>query len=448
MLNFCKTLAFLIFSFQSLSATYYVTTSGNNINDGSIGSPWLTVQKGFDIAVGGDTVNVGAGTYAEVADSVRAGTAGNYITILGASGSVIYGFEVRHDYVEIRGFEINGVTTTYALWVKETADNARIIGNTFTNTPGRALQFAWTLPPPTNGWVENNRFFGGTDVCVGIAGAFHVFTNNWMTMRTNTDPEGDCLIISGSNIQIVNNVITNWSRSTNSIAHIDIIQAFTSAADGTKITNVVFEGNLVINCVGTQIGMLEDQEKLGNIGWWTFRNNIYVGVEGVFNIYIHTVLFANNVYYRSGLNSGSPLLPRVSSTKGNGHNITVKNCIFFECGSSASNPAIGWYGPEVGTTNFVGNHNLVIGTGAGTTKTGFTAGGLEANGINGVDPLFTSGDPTLPLQSASPCIGAGENLSSLFTTAYNRVTRTPPWDIGAYESDRVIGARVKTLRIK
>jgi hypothetical protein len=50
------------------------------------------------------------------------------------------------------------------------------------------------------------------------------------------------------------------------------------------------------------------------------------------------------------------------------------------------------------------------------------------------DPLFVNpGAGDYHVQTGSPAIGAGVNLSSSFTTDYAGTTRTPPWTIGAYQ---------------
>ncbi|MDQ6985406.1 MAG: DUF1565 domain-containing protein [Candidatus Dojkabacteria bacterium] len=47
------------------AATYYVSTSGDNGNDGSSGTPWRDIQHALDTMTGGDTLKIGAGTYSE-----------------------------------------------------------------------------------------------------------------------------------------------------------------------------------------------------------------------------------------------------------------------------------------------------------------------------------------------------------------------------------------------
>jgi Protein of unknown function (DUF1565) len=46
-------------------ATYYVRKTGSDSNDGSTGTPWLTIHKAITTAIAGDTVKVGNGVYQE-----------------------------------------------------------------------------------------------------------------------------------------------------------------------------------------------------------------------------------------------------------------------------------------------------------------------------------------------------------------------------------------------
>jgi hypothetical protein len=57
--------------------------------------------------------------------------------------------------------------------------------------------------------------------------------------------------------------------------------------------------------------------------------------------------------------------------------------------------------------------------------------GYEANGKN-LNPIFNSASD-LTLQPTSPAISTGVNLSTVFTTDALGITRTAPWDIGAYK---------------
>ncbi|RYZ96507.1 MAG: DUF1565 domain-containing protein, partial [Moraxellaceae bacterium] len=58
-----------------VGGTYYVAPTGSDSNNGSLNSPWKTVQYAVNKAVAGDTVNVRAGTYPETINITRSGSA-------------------------------------------------------------------------------------------------------------------------------------------------------------------------------------------------------------------------------------------------------------------------------------------------------------------------------------------------------------------------------------
>jgi len=78
--------------FISANVTYYVATTGNDSNDGSSGSPWLTIShalaylNGFVIAAGVSvTVSVGDGEFAHVASLNATHPQGSQIYIIGTN---------------------------------------------------------------------------------------------------------------------------------------------------------------------------------------------------------------------------------------------------------------------------------------------------------------------------------------------------------------------------
>jgi hypothetical protein len=62
-----------------LSATYFVSTSGNDNNVGSISQPFRTIQRAANVALGGDKVEIRAGTYHEDVVAKHSGSAGKPI---------------------------------------------------------------------------------------------------------------------------------------------------------------------------------------------------------------------------------------------------------------------------------------------------------------------------------------------------------------------------------
>ena len=63
-------------------AIYYVANDGNNTTgDGSIGTPWETIQYGTDQLVAGDTLYVRGGRYYEYVNMQSFGSEGSYVTV-------------------------------------------------------------------------------------------------------------------------------------------------------------------------------------------------------------------------------------------------------------------------------------------------------------------------------------------------------------------------------
>lgn len=108
--------------------TYYISPSGNDTTgDGSIGNPWLSLNKAWQYVVAGDTVYMRGGTYAYTTQQVMQGKNGtsssNMINLFAYPGEtpVItkgspytynndygYGVYFSGDYVHIKGLEITG----------------------------------------------------------------------------------------------------------------------------------------------------------------------------------------------------------------------------------------------------------------------------------------------------------------------------------------------------
>ena len=66
---------------------YYVSTTGNDSNPGTISQPWATWQKGFDEAEAGDTVYFRGGTYRPASKTGTAVATINPTTGHGNSGT-------------------------------------------------------------------------------------------------------------------------------------------------------------------------------------------------------------------------------------------------------------------------------------------------------------------------------------------------------------------------
>jgi hypothetical protein len=99
--------AVILFSIFIVSAKeYHVSKSGSDSDDGSPGSPFLTIQAAADIAQPGDVITVHKGIYREHVDPVRGGTSDiQRIIYQAAEGErvEIRGSELIKDWVRFKG---------------------------------------------------------------------------------------------------------------------------------------------------------------------------------------------------------------------------------------------------------------------------------------------------------------------------------------------------------
>ena len=119
--------AVVLFAAPVQATTWYVRTSGNDSNTGtSAASAFRTISAAAGRVWAGDTVYVGAGTYAEQVTVPRSGSASAYISYVGdtagqhtgdagavavgSGGAIDYAFRLSGiSYVRIRGFTITDV---------------------------------------------------------------------------------------------------------------------------------------------------------------------------------------------------------------------------------------------------------------------------------------------------------------------------------------------------
>lgn len=141
---------FMFFSNETLANVYYVSPYGSDYDNGSISSPFKTIQKAANIVNPGDTVIVRDGIYTDsnndnsVVDLDRGGTSTDWITFKsenmwgavldGQNNNTKFGWWLRSNanYVRIEKFEIKGCIWG-GIWSNERAHHVYIKSNNINN---------------------------------------------------------------------------------------------------------------------------------------------------------------------------------------------------------------------------------------------------------------------------------------------------------------------------
>lgn len=272
----------------------------------------------------------------------------------------------------------------------------------------------------------------------GSGSGVNIYSNNFVNYDHAIASLGDHM----SNVNIFNNHFGStaiWDSGTNNYFHHDGIHIFFgsgSTLQNVKIYNNLFDGD------------------------WGENNTAHIFAEGdfshnnpdseqYFTIYNNVFIQPTNSHaLNNGFLSGWGSSWRIFNNTFVGANVYNQNAM------------------SIGGTNTMFVNNLVQYVDTFVSITGPTngmiisnnvyavygAGGNPPFSINGVSPIYNfaawqvvvvdanssyssaasvNADGTIP--SGSPAIGAGANLSSIFTTDYTGATRTAPWTIGAYQ---------------
>jgi hypothetical protein len=452
--------------------TYYVSTSGNDNNAGTLTAPWRTIQKAANTVHAGDTVQVRAGTYNEIVTMKTSGNAtSGYITFqnypgeapivdgtglsVGSSGQTgLFSLEGTFNYIIIKGFEIRNYSSSakgkspVGIDFEGAGSNIEILNNHIHNiaqtlsscNAANALAVAiyGTQAPASisNLTLSGNEIDHNTTGCsenVSFDGNVQYFVES-----NNLVHDGDNIGLDNIGFEgvspnssydqardgwVFGNTIYNITSTTNPVYH-NQVGADAYYCDGC--TRVIVERNLIHDSDLSEMA----SEHSGHVSSYViFRNNIiyhslYVGLSiGGYSKNVggtdHCVI-VNNSLWDDGTSGNSGLGEFqiqyyatnniVENNIFDGYILTSKYLVY-DFTTSEPNPATLDYNDYYNTA---GTSSLF--DWQGKTINGFaayqSASGQEAHS-KFADPLYVNVTTTpynVDLASGSPAINAGTNL--------------------------------------
>lgn len=479
----------------ALAATYYVSTSGNNANDGlTPTSAWRNIQYAANYVRAGDTVNVLGGVYNETVNIPGSGSAtAGYITFQNYSGqnAIVDGtglsvpggqyglFNIAsQSYVIIRGFEVRNYKTSsktsvpVGIWVTGAGSYIQLLNNhvhdivttaSGCNANALGVAFYGTQAPASLNNItisgnELDHLKTGCSESLTVDGNVDTFTITNNLIHDNNNIGIDAIGFEGVSPNSAYDQARNGTISLNTVYNISSngnpsYPKNCWCSDGIYVdggTNILVERNLIYS---VDLGIeMASEHKGKTTSYVTARNNlIYFGNSAGISIggysskvggSDHVTIVNNTLFKNDGKNTGSGEF----QIQYYGTNNVFKNNVVYAGAQalaihnftkSEPNPADVdynlYFSPSGATgTVFVWN---------GTTYTGFTAyqtgAGKDGNG-KFADPQFlNTTTPDLHVAATSPAVNAGVNLGSsvVGTVDYagNPRVQGSNIDIGAYE---------------
>lgn len=362
---------------------YYISTSGRDSNDGSIDSPWATLDHAIEVTQAGDTIMMRGGEYNtnEVwirGDRGMGGAEGQYLTIKSYPGEVasVGGsrwMDLEADFVRIEGLNFR---MPYSLDVG--GEGNQIVNNTFY---GSQPDYGAIMCGGMNNIIQGNRIEitgGGSTLDHGI----YLLNSTDIIIRGNyisgfygygihmyDEDKGDHRPKPYENILIEGNIVVGSPNRSGIIL---------GAHDSTvSINDVVIKNNIIYN--NADAGILIKYEPISNIQ--IYNNTIYGNASGITILTaIDHLEIVNNI---------------LASNRG-GH---------IEISGNLTNSTI---------THNLYDQPLSVGSGVSDAHPIFS------------DPLFVDANGgDFHLQASSPAIDAGLDIGMPYTG-------TAP-DLGAYE---------------
>lgn len=424
------------------AATWYVSTSGNDANAGTLSAPFRTINKAAGVAVAGDQVQVRGGIYNGLVSIASKGTASAHIAFRSYPGetAVLDGTGTAADsnlvtlykaaYVDFTDFEVRNATRIGILvWG---SNNIRIANNNVHHSWRNGIYSGYdTAGVTTDITVDNNDVHDNV-----LENQNHALSGGgWSTGISLTKTERGSVtrnkvhanqgegigMLLTNRVTIQNNTV--WNNFSVNIyldnaKYITVDRNFVYS-DGAS---AYYRDGYAASGIGTANESYSTSNPLSDL---TITNNIVVNSK--YGFYygnyeagggLHNTVIANNTFYK-----GSAALLWIDASA---HTSTyVENNIFDQVGNAMTQ--ISGSGVTYRNNNWYGG----------------SAGAASGGGDVLADPrLANPGGLTAAdykLTTLSPVVAVGVSISSV-TTDYFGVARGVTFDIGAHQIGTSSGA--------
>lgn len=392
---------------------YVDPINGNDANDGSSFHPKQTLNGGVNAMAGGDTLNVKPGNYHERlnTNSIPSGP-GPFST----------------------------ASTTIKKWGLATDPNPVMFGNLWISVKSNIIWDGIDINGIENGiptgdgnqeTFTNVYINGGTNIRIENCEIFNASKLNVLTH----DGNGPLSTIEFLNLNVHDPGQGGWTSGVEPANHNFYISAHFSATsgiliNGCEISRALGPGN---NSWGVQVYSSDP----GFLNGVIVRNNfIHDNLNGIVAGSGPNHQIYNNVVYNNGVGGDGEGAITVSYGTGVDNIQIYNNTIYGNPGVHAID--LGRFNTPINTiiknnifwSNGFDDINVISGTGT-----------VQSNNLTS-NPLFVVPGVDFHLQSGSAAIGAGVNLSSVFTKDKDGISRPAsplPWTIGAYEGPATSG---------
>ncbi|MBL8824473.1 MAG: right-handed parallel beta-helix repeat-containing protein [Planctomycetia bacterium] len=293
---------------RDMPAVYYVAPTGNNGNNGSSSTPWLTLQHAANVVQAGDTVIVRAGDYVGF-HLTRDGTASQRITFSAEPGVRVVtrnattpdGINLEGaDYITIEGFTVINQPRT---GIRSVLNNHVIIRNNVAhnnNTWGILTGYSDDLLIENNqtsgSLVEHGIYVSNSSVRPTIRNNL-IFNNNANGIHLNGDA-----VIGGGNGLIMDALIENNVIYNNGVGG-------GSGINGDGLVNSVIRNNLIYNTHASGISLYRIDGGAPSTNNLVVNNTVLVASDGRWAMNISNGstgnTLRNNIFYSAHSFRGS-----------------------------------------------------------------------------------------------------------------------------------------------